>query len=379
MPSPATDTHLPLPTLISQALVAFTIEFDNEFEHQMPHRTTAFSAANTRDGPWLVSLVMFSNFMQFVGEQGIKVTELQRQARIAKLSLDGMRRWGYVLVAPAPADSRPKPPLRDWIVRPTAKGRQAQQIWRPLFAVIEQRWQDRFGKRQIDDLRESLHEVVSRIDLDLPEYLPVLGYGLVTQVPDFQRKSDSSNPTVAANLPLSALLSQVLLVFILDFERESALSLAISANIIRLLTEEGVRISDLPRLSGVSKEAVKTSLNFLEKRGYVVIKPDPSAAKTKLICLTAKGLKAQLDYHQRVAAIEEKWQSRFGKAAIRNLRNALEPLVGKPKLGEPTAELCPLFQALKPHSDGWRAAVPEPETLPHHPMVLHRGGYPDGS
>ena len=31
---------LPLSTLLSQALVAFTIEFDNEFEHQMPHRTT---------------------------------------------------------------------------------------------------------------------------------------------------------------------------------------------------------------------------------------------------------------------------------------------------------------------------------------------------
>jgi hypothetical protein len=29
---------LPLPTLLSQALVAFTIEFDNEFERQMPHR-----------------------------------------------------------------------------------------------------------------------------------------------------------------------------------------------------------------------------------------------------------------------------------------------------------------------------------------------------
>jgi hypothetical protein len=27
----------------------------------------------------------------------------------------------------------------------------------------------------------------------------------------------------------------------------------------------------------------------------------------------------------------------------------------------------------------WRASVPNPETLPHYPMVLHRGGYPDGS
>jgi hypothetical protein len=33
-------TWLPLSALASQALVAFVVELDNEFEHQMPHRTT---------------------------------------------------------------------------------------------------------------------------------------------------------------------------------------------------------------------------------------------------------------------------------------------------------------------------------------------------
>lgn len=31
---------LPLSSLVSQALVAFTIELDNEFEHRSPHFTT---------------------------------------------------------------------------------------------------------------------------------------------------------------------------------------------------------------------------------------------------------------------------------------------------------------------------------------------------
>jgi len=45
---------------LSYALVAFTIEFDNEFERQMPHRTTRHrSAARSRNGPWLVSMVMW--------------------------------------------------------------------------------------------------------------------------------------------------------------------------------------------------------------------------------------------------------------------------------------------------------------------------------
>ena len=39
----------------------------------------------------------------------------------------------------------------------------------------------------------------------------------------------------------------------------------------------------------------------------------------------------------------------------------------------------PLFAWLEPYPDGWRASVRRPATLPHYPMVLHRGGFPDGS
>jgi len=46
------DGRLPLPTLLSHALVAFTIEFDNESEHQLPHRTTNNrSTADSLHGP----------------------------------------------------------------------------------------------------------------------------------------------------------------------------------------------------------------------------------------------------------------------------------------------------------------------------------------
>jgi hypothetical protein len=67
----AVAARFPLPALLSQALVAFTIEYDNEFEHQMPHRTARRPAAHSRRGPWLVSLPMWSNFMQFVAKAGV--------------------------------------------------------------------------------------------------------------------------------------------------------------------------------------------------------------------------------------------------------------------------------------------------------------------
>jgi DNA-binding MarR family transcriptional regulator len=345
---------LPLPTLLSQALVAFTIELDNEFEHQSPHRTTASGSGS---GPWLASMVMWSNCMRFVREGGITVGELERLAR-TQTNWNGMQRWGYIVVAPDPADPRPKPPRRDWVVRATAKGRKAQQVWGPLFDIIETRWQARFGEDEIGRLRESLSAVADRIDAGLPDCLPILGYGL------FSRADREPRAPAARDLP--ALLSRVLLAFALDFERESDLSLAICANVIRLLTQEGVRVRDLPRLSGVSKEAIAMASGFLAKGRYIVVEPDPTASRTKRVRLTAKGRDAQDEYVRLLAAIEERWQARFGEYAIRNIRDSLE-------------QVSPLFRGLDPYPDGWRASFPKPETLPHYPMVLHRGGYPDGS
>ena len=53
------------------------------------------------------------------------------------------------------------------------------------------------------------------------------------------------------------------------------------------------------------------------------------------------------------------------------LRASLEPLAA----GQPP----PLFGGLEPYPDNWRAVARRPDVLPHFPMVLHRGGYPDGS
>jgi DNA-binding MarR family transcriptional regulator len=367
-------TKLPLPTLLSQVLVALTIEFDNEFEHQMPHTTTWGPAAHSGRGPWLVSMAMWKNFMQFVGEEGVPLRELEGLGRIT--NLPGLERWGYVVVEPDPADSRPKPPRSDWVVRATLAGLRAQDVWRPLEGVIEERWRHRLGNDEIATLYESLHALVDRFDIDLPLYLPVLGYsdGMFARLHDGRWASDRRESHDASGLDLAALLSKVLLAFTIDFEHESKVSLAISANTLRVLDERGVGVRDLPRLTGVSKEAMSASVGFLERRGYVVVEPDPTVSRTKLARLVPKGLKAQDAGRRLLGVIEQRWQERFGKDDVANLRDSLEQLVG-----EPTAQQSPLFGGLEPYSDGWRAVVRKPETLPHYPMVLHRGGYPDGS
>ena len=376
----------PLPTLLSQVLVAFTIEFDNEFEHRIPHRTTLDRGAPSPPGPWLVSQVMWANFMQFVGEAGGSVRELDDLIRITNLG--GMERWGFVVVQPDPADPAPKPPRGDWLVRPTSAGRRAQQIWQPLAAEIEQRWQGRFGKSQIGRLTQSLQELVDKLDGELPRYLPVVnfGNGMRAPVPQPGRRLPRADYQGAVPpLDLSVLLAQALLAFTYEFEHDFGLSLAISGNPLRVLTDDGVRVRDLPRLAGVSKEAISASVGFLGRHGCVVVQPDPAESRTKLACLTAKGLRAQYGYRRRLGVIEERWRERFGPDAIDTLRESLQSL-----LDSSDGERPRISAGLAPYPDGWRARRPYVTqttavigdargALPHYPMVLHRGGWPDGS
>jgi DNA-binding MarR family transcriptional regulator len=322
--------------------------------------------------------------MQFIPEQGIRVIDLVRLAR-TKTNFSGMARWGYITVRPDPSDTRPKPPRAEWIVRATEQGRNAQKIWRPLFAEIEKRWQTRFGKDAIERLREALVALLNQIDLDLPDCLSILQYGLFSRAPgNFKRRPQTKRDEDVSRLPLSALLSRVLLAFAIEFESESDLSLAICANVLRVLDGKGVRVRDLPALSGVSKESIKMAMGILRNAKLAAVESEADAGRTKLVLLTAKGQVAQEAHRKLLAAVETRWQTRFGKNAIDNLRKSLENLVIGPlsanrSTGEPDAGQSPLFRGLEPYPDNWRAKRPRPITLPHFPMVLHRGGFPDGS
>jgi methyltransferase (TIGR00027 family) len=370
-PSAPPPGSVSLPALLSQALVAYTIEFDNEAEYRLPHRTTVHGASGQGGGTWLVSLVMWENCLRHVTDQPITVGELESRARTGT-NLDGMRRWGYITIDGTAEKIHKGRPGPDAVLRATAAGLRAREVWLPLPGLIEQRWRERFGAGQVDRLRESLVAVASQLDPGLPDCLPILGAALLSRGPDpALPPADHVEP---AGLPLSALLSRVLLSFALQYERETGLSLAISANVLRVLGPDGIRLRDLPPLTGISKEAVSWVMGILIRAHLAAEEPDPAAGRGKIARLTPQGLQAQRLYHEFVGTIEQRWRERFTGGAIDALRTSLEALATAPD-GEPP----PLFRGLEPYPDNWRAAVRRPAILPHYPMVLHRGGYPDGS
>ena len=370
------DGALPLSALLSQALVAYTIEFDNEAEHRLPHRTTGHGASGPGDGapaPWLVSLAMWETCMRYVTAEPITVGDLEARARTGT-NLDGMRRWGYITIdgtARKVHKTRPGPAA---VLRATAAGLRAREIWRPLPGFIEQRWRERLGADQLSRLRDPLTSMVSRLDPGLPDCLPILGAALRSQGPD-PRLPPRPDGTAPEALPLSALLSRVLLAFALEYEREAGLSLAVAANVLRVLGSEGTRLRELPALTGTSTESVRWALGILTRGGLAAEEPDPAASRGKVARLTPGGLDAQHLYHELTGTIERRWHDRFTPDVTGALRASLEPLTAGQSPGQPPV----LFGGIEPYPDNWRASVRRPVTLPHFPMVLHRGGYPDGS
>jgi hypothetical protein len=340
------EERLPLSALLSQALAAFIIEFDNEFEHRAPHRTTNHgSTAGSPSAPWLVSMVMWSKFVRFVPEGGISVRELKRLTgtpeKEMRMWLTRLSKWWGYLVIEGDA------------VRPSAGGLKAIEVWQPLTGIIEKRWEERFGADAVDRLRLSMKPVVNQFENHLPDSLPILGYDLCSKV------SDGTGAKTEQTLP--GLLSKILLAFAIEFERQADISLAISANVLRLTGPDGVLVRELPRLSGVSKEAIAMAAGRLQQRGLAMI-------QSRKLLLTSRGREAQEACGALVWAIEKQWETRLGTETIAALRESLERLVG-PRL----------FRGLEPYPDGWRALVPQPAVLPHYPMILHRGGFPDGS
>jgi hypothetical protein len=334
-------TALPLATLLSLALVAFTIELDNTFEQRAPHTTERLKRDGRGDGPWLTSFVMYANFTRLVAEDGSPLAALRGAAGIT--NLHGLQRWGHIRVD-------------EGVVRMTSRGAQVRAVWIPLAAEIEARWVDRFGAATIAALRAALDVAADDPPRELPAFLPVVSADLRTRLP---KDVGDAGPD-----GLLSRLARVLLAFTLDFERDFPLALPVCANLLRVLGNGAIPVRDLPSLTGVSKEAARWALGILVRGGLAVSEPS-ARARGQSVRLTERGLSAKSGYGRHLAATEAQWRARFGGATIDSLKLGLAEI--SPRLAEGTVA----------PSTGWRARLRRP--LPHHPMVLHRGGYPDGA
>lgn len=370
----APDDPGALPRCLSQLLIAHTIQIDNWFEAHSPHRTT--TDEQPRDaGPWLISYSFCANLLSRLDRTPVSVSSLGPWP--ATVNLPGLHRWGYLRIAGWRGPGTPVPPSATLVL--TADGRRACDHWVAAVDNTAAVWREQFSEADAQ-LRGSLAALRERLGRPAPAYLPVIAASK-----QFGRQP--SWPAERSSLPsleMTALLSAVLHAFVADYERPGGISLPLASDVLRVLSVEQMPVTDAIRDSGISREAFTAALTPLTKHGHVVVEK-AATGRGKAIRLTEQGSRALNHHGARLRAVEDAWRADPARAALmQNAQGAAEQILHQRDDGGSV-----LGRLLVPPPDGWRHRAPfsrqtravaqEPAAaLAHCPMVLHRGGYPDG-
>jgi hypothetical protein len=342
--------QIPLTTLLSWVWIAYTIEVDNAFE----------VASSERAGrAFRISLPMWTNGLRSIDDDGITVDELRAHARAA-CNIGGLERWGWISVGDVGGRRRDgygsgRGVNGDTVVRPTRAGAYARRLWPRAVHDVEGRWRARFGVDVIDALGQAVLPLATPMPWALPETHPGNGFG--THV-------IGGGDAVDRERPLVALLGQALTALTLAHEQEAEVSLPLGANLLRVIGSDVVRLRDLPARTGISKEGIAMGTGYLRRIGLSAAGPE------RTVHLTPEGLDALDGWHHWAA-----------KAKDNQLRAALDAVVAQE--GALSAGLVPpegCWRGEKPYVAQTKRLLADPTgALPWHPMVLHRGGWPDAS
>lgn len=341
------------------------MEADNAFEAQCSERMRR---------AFRISFAMWANGLRCIDEDGVTVGELRAATR-ASCNLGGLERWKWIDLDDARTDAGAKRPgyggsrgIKDaTLVRPSRAGSIARRVWPEILERVERAWRERFGDEAIGAVRRALDGLGRGMPWAPPEIHPSDGFWTHVALVEAGNTSGTAcggELPEETNVPLPALLGQVLSRLTLDHESGSKTSLALAANGLRLLGDGPARIRDLRVRSGISKEAVAMITGFLQRGKLGVVAAD------RTISLAPRGALAR-DGYLRLAS----------RTSHADLRMALEEILGRPDV---------LSTGLVPPPGVWRGENPylsqtkrvlanPTGALPWHPMVLHRGGWPDGS
>jgi DNA-binding MarR family transcriptional regulator len=141
----------------------------------------------------------------------------------------------------------------------------------------------------------------------------------------------SASDSPGARVPLPGLLDILKEEMLADFREElSATGYAdirpTHGCVFRFIRGEGMRLTDLADLAGITKQSVGEMVDDLVARGYVERVPDPADRRAKLIRLTERGEEAQRTGFDLFAKVEERWAERYGAESFAQLRALLEEI-----------------------------------------------------
>ncbi|MGW4057708.1 MarR family winged helix-turn-helix transcriptional regulator [Amycolatopsis sp. NPDC004747] len=93
--------------------------------------------------------------------------------------------------------------------------------------------------------------------------------------------------------------------------------------VLAYLDPDGVRATDLSKLSGQHKQNIGILLDELEGLGYLERRPDQSDRRAKLVCPTERGLAQMRTADEIMAAIQRRHAERLGKDEYQRFKHRL--------------------------------------------------------
>lgn len=303
-----------MPTLLSRVLGHLTAELEQ--------------AAGV--GPAMPALAVWSNVVRCVGEagpDGLDERMLPEAARIssrlATAAVTGAARRGWVGVGPGRTGSKSRH------VQLTDVGLAAARSWPSALAAMDSTWQR-------SPLRASLEQLVARFPFEHPHFPASYGAAdpSVTGGPYVQgsKKGDGipahgkdwrpvlrAEGDTVSSLPITALLSQALMAFTIDYEDRFPWPLASTATVLCQLTAEPRPLADVAGDHGITGNGK----SLLERHLIAVVTRDPADAKRKLVALTDRGIAVMHHHPSRLETVESTWREQFGQQLIEGLRDAL--------------------------------------------------------
>jgi DNA-binding MarR family transcriptional regulator len=100
-------------------------------------------------------------------------------------------------------------------------------------------------------------------------------------------------------------------------------------SVLAYLDEDGIRATELARLSGRHKQIIGRMVDELEELGYVERRPDPEDRRAKLILPTERGLNQVRLGDEIVADIEARHAKEIGAKTYAQFRDVLRGVVAR--------------------------------------------------
>jgi DNA-binding MarR family transcriptional regulator len=102
-----------------------------------------------------------------------------------------------------------------------------------------------------------------------------------------------------------------------------------AANVFPFVPPKGITVSDLAELARVRKQTMAQAVDQLERTGYVERRPNPDDRRSRLVCLTERGMSVPPVTHAAAERVEQRWAQLTSNEELETLRAGLLRLLTK--------------------------------------------------